>query len=400
MQTTNRAVDLDTLQPHPQNYNRHPAEQVRRLTKSLTKFGQVRSVVVWRMFVLAGHGVVEAARLLNWRTIRADVLPDDYPEHLALAYVAADNELARQGDPDMAQLAAILEQSKAADADLLEAIGYSDKEFEALLAEVGKGAAAGVEDAGAQVDKADELRQKWGTVPGQLWQLGEHRLICGDCTDPAIVARVMGGERAQAIVTDPPYGMNLDASYKNSVDNPAKGIKASRGYAPVIGDNEEYDPRPLLDMYGDVAEQFWWGGDYYADKLPRGGSWLVWDKRATIEELQYSSSEFELCWSKTPHHRQILRVPWFGLIGTEQQDTQKRLHPTQKPLGVIAPLLEYVPVGGIVCDLYGGSGTTIIAAENTGRRARVCEVSAEYCAVILERWAMSTGKTPRLIDAL
>ncbi|MFN8470404.1 MAG: ParB N-terminal domain-containing protein, partial [Caldilineaceae bacterium] len=116
MQPRNQDVDLDGLMPHPQNYNRHPAEQVKRLTKSLQKFGQVRSVVVWHGMLLAGHGVVEAARLLNWRTIRADVLPDDYPEHLALAYIAADNELARQGDPDMAQLAAILEQSKAADA--------------------------------------------------------------------------------------------------------------------------------------------------------------------------------------------------------------------------------------------------------------------------------------------
>jgi DNA adenine methylase len=143
MELNNRDVDLDELQPHRQNYNRHPAEQVRRLAKSLTKFGQVRSVVVWRNTLLAGHGVAEAARILNWRTVRADVLPDDYPEHLALAYIAADNELAKQGDPDMAQLAAILEESKAADAELLEAIGYSDKEFEALLKEVGKGAAAG-----------------------------------------------------------------------------------------------------------------------------------------------------------------------------------------------------------------------------------------------------------------
>ena len=117
---------LAGLAPHPQNYNRHPVQQVTRLAKSLEKFGQVRSVVVWRSTILAGHGVVEAARVLKWTEIRADVLPDDYPEHLALAYVAADNELARQGDPDMAQLAAILEQSRAADAELLEAIGYSD----------------------------------------------------------------------------------------------------------------------------------------------------------------------------------------------------------------------------------------------------------------------------------
>lgn len=136
MQTSNQMVALAGLKPHPQNYNRHPAEQVKRLAKSLSKFGQVRSVVVWRDTILAGHGVVEAARSLKWTSVRADVLPDDYPEELALAYVAADNELAKQGDPDLAQLAAILEQSKAADAELLEAIGYSDAELERLLEEL------------------------------------------------------------------------------------------------------------------------------------------------------------------------------------------------------------------------------------------------------------------------
>ena len=136
MKTTNQAVLLSELKPHPQNYNRHSAEQVKRIAKSLGKFGQVRSIVVWRKTILAGHGVVEAARSLKWKSVRADVLPDEYPEALALAYVAADNELAKQGDPDMAQLAAILEQSKTADAELLEAIGYSDAEFERLLEEM------------------------------------------------------------------------------------------------------------------------------------------------------------------------------------------------------------------------------------------------------------------------
>lgn len=138
-QPTNQRVALATLRPHPRNYNRHPASQVQRIAASLRKFGQVRSVVVWRSTILAGHGVVEAARAAGWSEIRADVLPDEYPEHLALAYVAADNELAKQGDPDMAQLAAILEESRAADAELLEAMGYSDKEFEALLGEVAGG---------------------------------------------------------------------------------------------------------------------------------------------------------------------------------------------------------------------------------------------------------------------
>jgi len=130
---TNQRVKLADLKPHPRNYNRHPVAQVEKIAASLRKFGQVRSIVVWRATVLAGHGVVEAALALGWKEISADVLPDEYPEHLALAYVAADNELGRLGDPDQAALAAILEESRAQDAELLQAIGYSDAEFQALL---------------------------------------------------------------------------------------------------------------------------------------------------------------------------------------------------------------------------------------------------------------------------
>ena len=129
----NQRVALADIAPHERNYNRHPADQVRRIAHSLRKFGQVRSIVVWRSTILAGHGVVEAARSLGWKEITADVLPDTYPEHLALAYVAADNELARLGDPDQAALAAILQESAAADAELLEAIGYVEAELQALI---------------------------------------------------------------------------------------------------------------------------------------------------------------------------------------------------------------------------------------------------------------------------
>jgi len=135
----NQRVALADIAPHERNYNRHPADQVKRIAASLRKFGQVRSIVVWRSTILAGHGVVEAARSLGWKEITADVLPDDYPEHLALAYIAADNELARQGDPDQAALAAILQESAAADIELLEAIGYSNQELERLLVELAKG---------------------------------------------------------------------------------------------------------------------------------------------------------------------------------------------------------------------------------------------------------------------
>lgn len=146
----NQRVALADIAPHERNYNRHPADQIKRIAASLRKFGQVRSIVVWRSTILAGHGVVEAARSLGWKEIAADVLPDTYPEHLALAYVAADNELARLGDPDHAALAAILQESAAADAELLEAIGYGEAELERLLSEIEMTALVDASDGGNQ----------------------------------------------------------------------------------------------------------------------------------------------------------------------------------------------------------------------------------------------------------
>ena len=132
----NRTISLSDYEPHPRNYNRHPEEQIRRIATSLQKFGQVRSVVVWNGRILAGHGVVQAAQGLGWQSLRADVLPDSYPEHLALAYVAADNELGRLADPDYAQLAEILDESRQTDEELLKAIGYSEEEFQQLISEI------------------------------------------------------------------------------------------------------------------------------------------------------------------------------------------------------------------------------------------------------------------------
>lgn len=132
----NRAIRLADFSPHPRNYNQHGAEQIDKLAASLRVFGQVRSAVVWRKWFLAGTGLALAAKHLGWSELRADVLPDDYPEERALAYLAADNELARQSDPDLAQLAAILEESAAADGALPLAMGYSDAEYDRLLSEL------------------------------------------------------------------------------------------------------------------------------------------------------------------------------------------------------------------------------------------------------------------------
>ena len=126
-------VAIDTLKAHKRNYNKHPEHQVKRLTVSLRKFGQRKPITTWRNTVLTGHGVFLAAKQLGWTEIDIAPCPDEWTEEMALAWLAADNELARLADPDLAQLAEIIEEARNHDAELLEAIGFNEAEFAALL---------------------------------------------------------------------------------------------------------------------------------------------------------------------------------------------------------------------------------------------------------------------------
>jgi len=126
-------VAIDTLKAHKRNYNKHPEHQVKRLTVSLRKFGQRKPITTWRNTVLTGHGVFLAAQQLGWKEIDVAPCPDKWTQEQALAWLAADNELARLADPDLAQLAEIIEEARNHDAELLEAIGFNEAEFAALL---------------------------------------------------------------------------------------------------------------------------------------------------------------------------------------------------------------------------------------------------------------------------
>lgn len=203
----------------------------------------------------------------------------------------------------------------------------------------------------------------------------------GDCRE--ILPRVT----ADLVVTDPPYGMDLDASFANSTPNPKKGIGASRGYADVIGDNAPFEFSDYFSHLKGIREQFWFGADYYRACLPDGGSWLVWDKRVGIEDVDYSASEFELCWSRQKRRRTILRHRWFGLCGTEMQDVRSRVHPCQKSIRLISEILQMVP-GWLVClDPFMGSGTTLRAAKDLNRKAIGIEIEERYCEIAAKRMA-------------
>jgi DNA modification methylase len=199
----------------------------------------------------------------------------------------------------------------------------------------------------------------------------------GDCREILPLDSSLG----VAVVTDPPYGMELDASFSNSTPNPAKGIGKSRGYENVIGDDQPFDFQIYFGLVQEIKEQFWFGADYYRDQLPKGGSWLTWDKREGIEHVEYSSSEFELIWSRRKHKRRILRYRWFGLCGTETQDIRKRVHPCQKPTQLISDIIQIAGGCYLILDPFMGSGTTLRAAKDLGRKAIGIEIEEKYCEI-------------------
>ncbi len=263
------------------------------------------------------------------------------------------------------------------------------------------------EDSGKD-DEVPPVPETPKTKTDELWLMDKHRLICGDSTNRADIDRLMGGKKADIVLTDPPYGMNLDTNF-TKLSRAGGGHlhpKAiSKQYRKVIGDDKSFDPTFLLDYFAYCPEVFLWGGDYYADKLPGlalgKSSFFVWDKKAGVEDAEFSLSEFELCWSKTHHARKILRYMWFGMCGLHfEVDSNKgrpikRYHPNQKPTQLILWFLnKFTKKNNIVADVYLGSGSTLIASEKIGRICYGVEIEPLYCDVVLDRWANFTGKDP------
>lgn len=249
---------------------------------------------------------------------------------------------------------------------------------------------------------------------GEIYRLGAHRLMCGDSTSIDDVQALTGGAKIDMIYTDPPYGMNLDtdfSSMKNHLDfAKEKGFVGGKKYEQGIVD--DFTPEMIDTVFAiDAAEVFLWGADYYAELLPHrnDGSWIVWDKRANGNDdiaEDYSSDKmygscFELCWSKNRHKRDIARVKWAGVFGTEQEPDKRRYHPTQKPVGLSTWFIErYSQEGQTVLDLFGGSGSTLLACEQTGRKCFMMELDPHYVDVIIKRWENMTGQTAEITQGV
>lgn len=312
---------------------------------------------------------------MKWPEIAVVFVDDD--DLTAKAFALADNRVGDLGTYDDADLRALIE-AVAIDPQLLADTSYSLDDFGSMVPP----AIMGNPD-----DVPGHAPSK--TVMGDVWLLGPHRLLCGDSTVPTDVDKLMAGDKADMVWTDPPYGMNLDTDYSK--------MKGGKKHRPVLNDDRPFDAAPLIAMFADVDEQFWWGADYYRMTIEHGGSWLVWDKHNGDGNGQYDElfgSSFELCWSRQSHSRRIERVTWATSHGRTVSDAGY-LHPTQKPVALITAVINrHSNTNDIVLDLFGGSGSTLIAAHQTGRVARLIELDPKYCDVICKRWQQATGIKP------
>lgn len=396
-------ASIGQIREWPKNPKPHPDRNVQAIARSISRFGFIDPLTVWRSkgWIAAGHGRARAAALLM-REDAGRLLSTDAPgpgmvpvrfvefasEAEFTAYAIADNRLTEVNPMDGAAVADLLQEIADAGGDV-DIPGYEEAEIAAMLEDAPDG--TGGEDEGADAPPVEAVSRA-----GEVYELGPHRLVCGDSLDSRTIEKVMGGSMPDIVCADPPYGMRLKTDYTGMKAGNSKKWD-SKKWDEVVGDHEDFDPSSILDHFKSVAEIFMWGADYYINRLPLAGSWLVWDKRDGVEDVEWSTSSFELCWSKTKHRRDIIRSRWMGVIGMEQEGG-KRLHPTQKSIAVIRWIIErYAPEGGVVWDGFGGSGTTLIACAKTGRIARVIEIDPRYCDVIRRRWtkyALSAGVDP------
>ena len=386
---------LDALIPFAKNSRTHSGDQVAQIAASIKEFGFTNPVLIDKDGgIIAGHGRVMAARKLKLKEvpcIRLEHLTDAQKR----AYVIADNKLALNAGWDDEMLKLELGDLKELNFDL-SLTGFSTDEINALLT---PDVVEGLTDEDAVPDTPEEPVTRLGDV----WILGNHRLMCGDSTSVDAVEKLMAGQKADMVFTDPPYGMFLNTDYDSMFSYDAKHRKTGNRFDVVKGDHKDFNPEcinTIFSMFDYCKEVFLWGADYYVDLIPNrnAGSWVVWDKRCNENMDKVVGNTFELCWSKEKHKRMVARILWSGHHGMQKDDAKKRVHPTQKPVELVCWFFDYYSMANkrIVVDLFGGSGSTLIACEKTGRINRSMELDPKYCDVIVQRWQEFTGKTATL----
>ncbi|MGR3375044.1 site-specific DNA-methyltransferase [Salipiger abyssi] len=388
---------IERLRPYTRNAKMHGADQVARIAASMARFGwTVPCMVGDDGELIAGHGRVLAATELGLHEVPVIRL-GHLDEAERRAYRIADNKLTELGDWDEALLRDEVAGLLADDFDL-SLLGFAEDELEALLQDpdLGKdGATEGEDD--VSEPPTDPV-----SAPGDLWRLGPHRLICGDSTSADVVAKLLGDVRPLLMVTDPPYGVEYDPSWRNQT-----GAAKTRRTGKVLNDDRA-DWREAWALFpGDVA--YVWHGALHAttvaDSLIAAGfdirSQIIWAKDRLVLSRGDYHWQHEPCWYAVKkrgkgHWAGDRKQTTLWQIANRDQDAET-VHGTQKPVECMRrPILNNSGPGQAIYEPFMGSGTTLIAAETTGRVCYGIELNPAYVDVAIARWQNLTGKEAML----
>jgi site-specific DNA-methyltransferase (adenine-specific) len=384
-------IEISKLAADPNNARKHSDKNLKAIKGSLAKFGQQKPIVIdSKNVVIAGNGTMEAAKQLGWTHINAVVTELD--ELGKMAFALADNKTSDLSEFDDDILKGQLDWLDKQDFDIGD-IGFDDFD----LPDDNEGT-----DGLTDPDEVPEVpKNVFGVKRGDVWLLGNHRLMCGDSTDENDVKKLMDGQKADMVFTDPPYNIASDSK------NFASDVSKSMNKLSNSDWDKNFKIEPALDRLKDSisenATMYIWTSHFLIndvwEHLKEFGyiNYLVWSKPNPMPSLskRHPAWNTELCVYASRGSKRVVNYPVQGHFLSCREVIKKSdgTHPTQKPLELITPIIEFSSnQGQMILDLFLGSGSTLIACEKTGRTCFGMELDEHYCSVIIKRWQDFTGK--------
>jgi len=376
-------LPIKSLKDHEKNPRQISKDQFQHLSGLIAKFGLIDKPIVNKdWIIIGGHQRIKVLKKMKAKTVECWV-PDEQLEQEDIDHLCIGLNL-NQGTFDWDILANEWEPL-----DLLK-WGFTEEQLLGKMEDVQKIESEDLEEDNETLEPCKD--EDAITKLGDIYELDDHRLICGNCLDSNVLEKLLDGNNIDMVYTDPPYGIDEETDRDfSSRTRKCKGNKFSK----IIGDDSIIT---AINSYK-ICEQLnipvmiWWGANYYAHSIPQSGNWLVWDKR--VEENQTDmNSDCELAWIKSKNNSvRIFRHLWKGMIKGSEHG-QKRVHPTQKPIELAKWCIKkYGDKQKNILDMFVGSGSTLLACELLKKIFFGIELSPAYCDVIVKRYIKLIGKS-------
>ena len=395
-----KKIKIDELILPDFNPRDMPVEEMEKLKKSITEFGYIEPIIIntYNNHVVGGNQRAKALKELGYKEIDAILIHIEDINKEKACNIAL-NKISGEWNEEL--LTEILTEINISDLDI-HLTGFNDMELEELNIienpNTDEPLTSHEEDEYAGGLDEEDVKVKFG----EIYKLGNHYLMCGDSNNQEHVNKLINDNDIDLIFTDPPYGIDI-VNNNNTVGGDApigfKDIKAedkevvkAKKYKPIIDDDKPFNPDLILNLN---CNSIIWGANNFSSKLPDSPRWLVWYKKPVDQPNENKFSDVELAWTNINGKQcKLYHYLWAGLLreGERRLELKERVHPTQKPVGLIINILnDFSSMHDKILDLFGGSGSTLIACEEIQRACYMMEIDPYYCQIIINRWEELTG---------